>query len=182
MCSLKHVRTRLDRFTGFQDLNDVPSPSDPPHPSLSGVLPGTASLSESGFQFLTPTMGQSNKAWAFEPLRSRVGTKAAHDGEPGGRGGKPDERAMRLTHVEDVEHSRSSFSGEKGGRMNLCARGHWRPAEDAKLKQLVVQFGPQNWNLIAEHLEGRSGNSAKILLPGWKKFSGLIFISGLISG
>ena len=37
-------------------------------------------------------------------------------------------------------------------------RGHWRPAEDSKLKQLVAQFGPQNWNLIAEHLDGRSGN------------------------
>lgn len=40
----------------------------------------------------------------------------------------------------------------------LCARGHWRPHEDAKLRELVAQFGPQNWNLIAEKLEGRSGN------------------------
>lgn len=39
-----------------------------------------------------------------------------------------------------------------------CNRGHWRPAEDEKLKQLVEQYGPQNWNFIAEHLDGRSGN------------------------
>lgn len=39
----------------------------------------------------------------------------------------------------------------------LCARGHWRPAEDTKLKELVALYGPQNWNLIAEKLEGRSG-------------------------
>lgn len=44
------------------------------------------------------------------------------------------------------------------GQSKLCARGHWRPAEDTKLKELVALYGPQNWNLIAEKLEGRSGN------------------------
>ncbi|CAH1431629.1 unnamed protein product [Lactuca virosa] len=43
-----------------------------------------------------------------------------------------------------------------------CARGHWRPAEDAKLKELVALYGPQNWNLIAEKLEGRSGKSCRL--------------------
>lgn len=38
-----------------------------------------------------------------------------------------------------------------------CNRGHWRPGEDEKLRQLVQQCGPQNWNSIAEKLEGRSG-------------------------
>lgn len=38
-----------------------------------------------------------------------------------------------------------------------CPRGHWRPAEDEKLRQLVQQYGPQNWNSIAEKLQGRSG-------------------------
>lgn len=38
-----------------------------------------------------------------------------------------------------------------------CPRGHWRPAEDDKLRQLVEQYGPQNWNSIAEKLQGRSG-------------------------
>lgn len=44
----------------------------------------------------------------------------------------------------------------------LCSRGHWRSHEDAKLKELVAQFGPQNWNLIAENLEGRTGILKKI--------------------
>ncbi|CAA7389119.1 unnamed protein product [Spirodela intermedia] len=44
----------------------------------------------------------------------------------------------------------------------LCARGHWRPAEDAKLRELVARYGPQNWNLIAEKLEGRSGKSCRL--------------------
>lgn len=38
-----------------------------------------------------------------------------------------------------------------------CPRGHWRPAEDDKLRQLVEQYGAQNWNYIAEKLRGRSG-------------------------
>ncbi|KAL8493489.1 hypothetical protein ACS0TY_024631 [Phlomoides rotata] len=52
--------------------------------------------------------------------------------------------------------------GKKNGHTKLCARGHWRPHEDAKLKELVAQFGPQNWNLIAEKLEGRSGKSCRL--------------------
>ncbi|KAG6490848.1 transcription factor CSA-like [Zingiber officinale] len=47
-------------------------------------------------------------------------------------------------------------------QQKLCARGHWRPAEDAKLKELVSKHGPQNWNLMAENLEGRSGKSCRL--------------------
>ncbi|KAM0070984.1 putative transcription factor MYB-HB-like family [Helianthus debilis subsp. tardiflorus] len=43
-----------------------------------------------------------------------------------------------------------------------CPRGHWRPAEDEKLRQLVQRFGPQNWNSIAEKLQGRSGKSCRL--------------------
>ncbi|XP_031390609.1 transcription factor MYB77-like [Punica granatum] len=58
----------------------------------------------------------------------------------------------------------SNFSGSgdeaKGG--SCCSRGHWRPAEDEKLRQLVEQYGAQNWNSIAEKLEGRSGKSCRL--------------------
>ncbi|KAL1543747.1 transcription factor MYB54-like [Salvia divinorum] len=43
-----------------------------------------------------------------------------------------------------------------------CPRGHWRPAEDEKLRQLVEKYGPQNWNSIAEKLQGRSGKSCRL--------------------
>ncbi|KAK4779930.1 hypothetical protein SAY87_016036 [Trapa incisa] len=57
------------------------------------------------------------------------------------------------------EHS----NGQSGGNNSkLCARGHWRPAEDTKLKELVALHGPQNWNLIAEKLKGRSGKSCRL--------------------
>ena len=63
-------------------------------------------------------------------------------------------------HVEEVEEGRGhSHGGGCGGQGKLCSRGHWRSAEDAKLKELVAQYGPRNWNLIAEKLDGRSGNT-----------------------
>ncbi|CAK7354886.1 unnamed protein product [Dovyalis caffra] len=60
--------------------------------------------------------------------------------------------------MEDFRGSSSSDSGKS----TSCHRGHWRPAEDEKLRQLVDQFGPQNWNFIAEHLQGRSGKSCRL--------------------
>ncbi|KAL6530643.1 hypothetical protein OROMI_028532 [Orobanche minor] len=53
-------------------------------------------------------------------------------------------------------------SSRKLGHTKLCARGHWRLHEDAKLRDLVAHFGPQNWNLIAEKLQGRSGKSCRL--------------------
>ncbi|KAJ4882587.1 myb domain protein 56 [Raphanus sativus] len=52
--------------------------------------------------------------------------------------------------------------GKNGINSKICSRGHWRPTEDAKLKELVAQFGPQNWNVIAHHLLGRSGKSCRL--------------------
>ncbi|CAL0319712.1 unnamed protein product [Lupinus luteus] len=43
-----------------------------------------------------------------------------------------------------------------------CSRGHWKPEEDEKLKQLVMQYGPQNWNFISENIVGRSGKSCRL--------------------
>ncbi|XP_051124348.1 transcription factor MYB54-like isoform X2 [Andrographis paniculata] len=64
-----------------------------------------------------------------------------------------------------MDESRSSSGG--GSKNNssprgTCPRGHWRPAEDDKLRRLVHQYGPQNWNSIAEKLQGRSGKSCRL--------------------
>lgn len=53
-------------------------------------------------------------------------------------------------------HEGQETHGHDGSRAGH-ARGHWRPAEDAKLKDLVALYGPKNWNLIASKLHGRSG-------------------------
>ncbi|GAA0172272.1 hypothetical protein LIER_26125 [Lithospermum erythrorhizon] len=47
-------------------------------------------------------------------------------------------------------------------KKRVCSRGHWRGHEDAKLKELVARYGPQNWNLIAQKLRGRSGKSCRL--------------------
>ncbi|XP_023520216.1 transcription factor MYB52-like [Cucurbita pepo subsp. pepo] len=44
----------------------------------------------------------------------------------------------------------------------MCSRGHWRPAEDDKLRELVERYGPHNWNAIAQKLLGRSGKSCRL--------------------
>ncbi|CAI9773847.1 unnamed protein product [Fraxinus pennsylvanica] len=44
----------------------------------------------------------------------------------------------------------------------MCSRGHWRPAEDEKLRELVERYGPHNWNAIAEKLQARSGKSCRL--------------------
>ncbi|KAJ0987310.1 hypothetical protein J5N97_005666 [Dioscorea zingiberensis] len=53
-----------------------------------------------------------------------------------------------------------SVSSSFGDQM--CTRGHWRPEEDEKLKELVARYGPHNWNSIAEKLQGRSGKSCRL--------------------
>ncbi|GLJ50345.1 hypothetical protein SUGI_1072480 [Cryptomeria japonica] len=64
--------------------------------------------------------------------------------------------------IKDSENSNEKEVGYLSLRSRLCAKGHWRPAEDVKLKELVAQYGPQNWNLIAEKLHGRSGKSCRL--------------------
>ena len=65
--------------------------------------------------------------------------------------------------------SSSDMSSDHGGGKN-CYRGHWRPGEDERLRELVDRYGPQNWNFIAEHVEGRSGIPIYICW-GFKKWS-----------
>ncbi|KAL5676707.1 hypothetical protein ACJX0J_012838, partial [Zea mays] len=58
--------------------------------------------------------------------------------------------------------SSSSTNTSDGAKPSSCRRGHWRPGEDEKLKQLVNKYGAQKWKSIAEKLEGRSGKSCRL--------------------
>lgn len=71
------------------------------------------------------------------------------------RGGVSGDEMKESTSEERDPKSSAFMDGSVQSK--LCPRGHWRPAEDEKLRELVSQFGPQNWNLIAEKLHGRSG-------------------------
>lgn len=64
--------------------------------------------------------------------------------------------------IMDSSGRANSGSGDDGKSAAACPRGHWRPAEDEKLRQLVEQYGAQNWNSIAEKLQGRSGKSCRL--------------------
>ncbi|KAL2894150.1 Transcription factor MYB52 [Bienertia sinuspersici] len=61
-----------------------------------------------------------------------------------------------------MEDSGGNSSDNEIKSSSSCPRGHWRPAEDEKLRKLVEQYGPQNWNSIAEKLQGRSGKSCRL--------------------
>nr|GEU29050.1 homeodomain-like protein [Tanacetum cinerariifolium] len=87
-----------------------------------------------------------------------------------------DHSLLRNFHEDDQDHGYDNDEGinltlksnihshDHNGGIRLCGatRGHWKPFEDAKLKELVALYGPQNWNLIAEKLEGRSGKSCRL--------------------
>ncbi|KAE8677770.1 Transcription factor MYB44 [Hibiscus syriacus] len=97
------------------------------------------------FQIPTSSMEQTNKFLSFEPQIVAAGGLS-----------------LSLNVENGSNNKNSGGGGTKKGHTKLCCRGHWRLAEDAKLKNLVAQYGPQNWNLIAEHLEGRSGKSCRL--------------------
>ncbi|GER51985.1 myb domain protein 56 [Striga asiatica] len=84
------------------------------------------------------------------PMNNGVADKTIIPPQP-----NPDERRTRGIFGAE-------FDQKIGRPKKLCARGHWRPHEDAKLKALVAQFGPHNWNLIADKLPGRSGKSCRL--------------------
>uniref|UniRef100_A0A0D6QU94 Uncharacterized protein n=1 Tax=Araucaria cunninghamii TaxID=56994 RepID=A0A0D6QU94_ARACU len=70
--------------------------------------------------------------------------------------------SSNIVGSEEMGNSSEKEMSESCGQWKTCGRGHWRPAEDAKLKELVAQYGAQNWNLIAEKLQGRSGKSCRL--------------------
>ncbi|XP_073124402.1 uncharacterized protein [Henckelia pumila] len=43
-----------------------------------------------------------------------------------------------------------------------CNKFHWKPEEDAQLTYLVKTIGPNNWELIANKFEGRTGKSCRL--------------------
>ncbi|GLT87506.1 hypothetical protein SLE2022_055850 [Rubroshorea leprosula] len=159
--SLQHLQIEFDRYSGIQGMNFIVPPL-----SLSNSI-GVMTLpveiearnSQMGFQMSTFLMKQNKRPLSFESVERGEGKR---DGGGDGRNGILGVEKKGLSLNLDEEDEGKGSGGGKNGHTKLCARGHWRPAEDAKLKELVTQYGPQNWNLIAEHLEGRSGKSCRL--------------------
>ncbi|XP_051141386.1 transcription factor CSA-like [Andrographis paniculata] len=51
--------------------------------------------------------------------------------------------------------------GQRSGSSNPGLHWIWRAEEDQKLKEAVSQMGPQYWDIIAQKIPGRSGESCK---------------------
>lgn len=94
-----------------------------------------------------------NTSHEFEILKSPLGDVAVHEEESNNNNPNFSNSESGKKETTDSGQSWSSSSSKP----SVLGRGHWRPAEDVKLKELVSIYGPQNWNLIAEKLQGRSG-------------------------
>ncbi|XP_057950172.1 transcription factor CSA-like isoform X2 [Malania oleifera] len=108
-----------------------------------------------GFPILSTPLEKQNHVWEFQGGEN-FESKRLSDGSING---------YFLVEKKDCASNMRELGencGGSTGHTKLCARGHWRPAEDARLKELVALYGPQNWNLIAEKLEGRSGKSCRL--------------------
>ncbi|KAH8491390.1 hypothetical protein H0E87_023512 [Populus deltoides] len=160
--SLQHLMSDKHVFNGYQDMNFLPPPPLPASQlSLShafGVVGQPREIktsnSQMDFQILSHSMDLDSKPWSIQQLEI-WGAKRPGDGNFGVQ------KTSLSFNSGEQEEPKTSVHG-RNGNAKLCARGHWRPAEDAKLKELVAQYGPQNWNLIAENLEGRSGKSCRL--------------------
>ncbi|KAI8562683.1 hypothetical protein RHMOL_Rhmol03G0053600 [Rhododendron molle] len=148
-----------DGFNGFKPMGQISISMN-----FCGEIKGPH---EMGLQFLNaPLMEQNKKPWRFHTAGENRGGEWREEEEERERerGFGGERRGVGVVSLElNGEGSEEVGLGEKRfGHSKLCSRGHWRPHEDAKLKDLVAQFGPQNWNLIAEKLDGRSGKSCRL--------------------
>lgn len=152
--TLQRLKCDSDGFSGYPNVNFLPPQPPPPQPNLALSKSGAFQM---GFE-------ESDRAWVFQSSESRGSTNRTTTSLNGEHVFDDTQDRLSLKLVEESEGNnnsnnniRTSLGGKSTGHTKLCARGHWRPAEDAKLKELVAQYGPQNWNLIAENLDGRSG-------------------------
>ena len=65
--------------------------------------------------------------------------------------------AVELSNKRSMLKESDGFKKKKKqrGSSRVCSRGHWRISEDSQLMELVALYGPQNWNHIAEKMQGR---------------------------
>ncbi|XP_026436160.1 transcription factor CSA-like [Papaver somniferum] len=96
------------------------------------------------------------------PLLESYYSSTQHRDDHGGNITDSSDGSGTNNNVVVMECNNQNSVSNNNGQSKLCSRGHWRPAEDSKLKELVALYGPQNWNLIAEKLEGRSGKSCRL--------------------
>ncbi|KAL3826069.1 hypothetical protein ACJIZ3_022098 [Penstemon smallii] len=76
-----------------------------------------------------------------------------------------DKEVVAVMPVDGGDEDDVAISGDEEGkrcRYRDRVKGPWSPEEDAMLSQLVSNFGPRNWSLIARGIPGRSGKSCRL--------------------
>ncbi|KAK5771102.1 transcription factor CSA-like [Gossypium arboreum] len=139
-----------------------------------GILGSSVSSTQDSYGCKVPEMENERASWGFH-FMGNCKTRSFEENHSSdvvegqssdcSDGFGDDSRTINLNAILNEENPNdNTVSGKEtdSGQSKLCARGHWRPAEDTKLKELVALYGPQNWNLIAEKLEGRSGKSCRL--------------------
>ncbi|KAG0561633.1 hypothetical protein KC19_9G080000 [Ceratodon purpureus] len=152
---LMHGQVKLHHFATQQEVGSLPQwPQNFFTPASRGFSSTTDGerTSNSGSDTGTPVSNVPNPAW-------RIGAGAFN---PELKLGSSDDDMERDGDDDDMKDNQSNEDMDAAVQSKLCPRGHWRPAEDDKLRELVSQYGPQNWNLIAEKLQGRSGKSCRL--------------------
>ncbi|KAL4581772.1 hypothetical protein LXL04_006300 [Taraxacum kok-saghyz] len=66
----------------------------------------------------------------------------------------------KMTKSAEKPNGKDEVDG--GSRRRFVVKGHWKPSEDVKLRELVALHGPKNWNMISEQLPGRTGKSCRL--------------------
>lgn len=127
-------------------------------PSFGMTPPGSSSSHEMENRRLTWGFPFTGNYRANSAAAAEVKVSDCSDGS--GENDEAINHNANSSHEENPNENMISGRETDSGQSKLCARGHWRPAEDTRLRELVALYGPQNWNLIAEKLEGRSGKIA----------------------
>ncbi|XP_008806025.2 transcription factor CSA isoform X2 [Phoenix dactylifera] len=164
----------LKQCNGGQGLSSFPPSSS----SSTGLFAEMGSLSinpTSSVESNCSNKGSEKTFWTSSFRRNYIGLEGHPPQSSEDEGGKCSDAIYGFgeNHINAIGEespdgentNEGSLAGKEAaecGQSKLCARGHWRPAEDSKLRELVALHGPQNWNLIAEKLEGRSGKSCRL--------------------
>ncbi|KAF5792036.1 putative transcription factor MYB-HB-like family [Helianthus annuus] len=69
---------------------------------------------------------------------------------------------MHANLIYSFYFSQEARSEDSGSKRMIMIKGHWKPSEDVKLRDLVALHGPRNWNIISDQLPGRSGKSCRL--------------------
>lgn len=146
----KRMRTSLGHSATWSTSVDTDGDGTSNSGSDGGMPVGMRKTGGGGGSFPAVSPGEGKFWWNTVDAVKQISS----DDEEMEPGCSNDE--MKESTSEEIDHHKS-LGSSAAVQSKLCPRGHWRPAEDEKLRELVSLHGPQNWNLIAEKLHGRSG-------------------------